>query len=320
MERFKPSYRRFHSKDYHKFQALKSKKTCPLPDDLNEANRLYALHSTELMDSDVNDPMFDRFASLAMRVFDVPMVMITFVDVDRVFCKSNIGILEDDPSSYPREYSFDAHVVLPDQSDVFIVEDTHEEDHFQRLPLVVSNPHVRFYAAAVLMSDEQKVGTLSLMDTTPKQMSYKDQMNLLDIGVSVSGIIKERRNISHNVSKLLATSMSHTLASFQLPVANFVSAIAKLPPLTVDSTVISNQHINNHGNNVDTMITTSTAEATRSHLSYGMDQFRLAMEVSIHPSTYIAVDLTPTITSPLLSLLYCTLHYYTLPYSTLLCS
>ena len=279
MQPFKPNYQRFHSKDWHKFQALRTKKTCPLPDDLNEANRLYVLHSTALMDSDVNDPMFDRFASLTMRVFSVPMVMVTFVDVDRVFCKANMGTLEDGGgSSYPRENSFEAHVILPDESDVFIVEDTQKDERFQHLPLVVSSPHVRFYAAAVLMSDGQKIGTLSLMDTIPRQMSVKDQMNLLDLGVAVSGLIKERRNMNHNVSQI---SASLIMASFQQPVANFVSAIAKLPPMMVDSTVSVN-----HRNTSELVMTTTSSPITaRSQLSHGMDQFRLAIKVHFHPHT-----------------------------------
>ena len=282
MQRFKSNYQRFHTKDFHKFQALRTKTTCPLPDEESEANRLYALQLTALMDSDVNDPIFDRFASLAMRVFDVPMVMITLVDVDRVFRKANIGTLGDSAaSSYPRETSFDAYVILPDESDVFVVEDTHNDRRFQQSPLVVSSPHVRFYAAAVLISDEQKVGTLSLMDTTPRQFSVKDQMNLLDLGVTVSGLIKERRNMNHNVSKISADLIKHTLVSFQQPIAKFMSTIAKIPPSTTDSTGATGHNKNSNGNNV--LIKTTSVVAARSLLTVGMGQFRLAMEVCNHP-------------------------------------
>ena len=66
-----------------------SRLTCPIPH--NEEERIYALRETELLDSDGDDPMFDRFASLARRLFKVPVAMVTFVDIDRQWFKANIG-------------------------------------------------------------------------------------------------------------------------------------------------------------------------------------------------------------------------------------
>ena len=66
-----------------------SRLTCPIP--YNEEERIQALRQTELLDSDGDDPMFDRFASLARRLFKVPVAMVTFVDIDRQWFKANIG-------------------------------------------------------------------------------------------------------------------------------------------------------------------------------------------------------------------------------------
>ena len=62
----------------------------PVPE--NEEERMLALRRSELLDSDADDPTFDRFASLAKRLFNVPIALITLVDDDRQWFKANIGL------------------------------------------------------------------------------------------------------------------------------------------------------------------------------------------------------------------------------------
>ena len=62
----------------------------PIPH--NESERIFTLRETELLDSDGDDPMFDRFASLAKRLFKVPIALVTLVDIDRQWFKANIGL------------------------------------------------------------------------------------------------------------------------------------------------------------------------------------------------------------------------------------
>lgn len=62
----------------------------PVP--ANEALRIFTLRQTQLLDSDPVDPSFDRFSTLAQRMFDVPIALITLVDIDRQWFKSNTGL------------------------------------------------------------------------------------------------------------------------------------------------------------------------------------------------------------------------------------
>ena len=63
---------------------------CPIP--LNEEDRMHMLRQTKLLDSDCDDPMFDRFTSLAKRIFKVPIALVSLVDIDRQWFKANIGL------------------------------------------------------------------------------------------------------------------------------------------------------------------------------------------------------------------------------------
>jgi hypothetical protein len=42
--------------------------------------------------SDNNEPVFDRFVSLAKRLFGVPIALVTIVDIDRSWFKTNMGL------------------------------------------------------------------------------------------------------------------------------------------------------------------------------------------------------------------------------------
>ena len=41
---------------------------------------------------DNNEPVFDRFVSLAKRLFGVPIALVTIVDIDRSWFKTNMGL------------------------------------------------------------------------------------------------------------------------------------------------------------------------------------------------------------------------------------
>ena len=62
----------------------------PIP--VNEALRVFTLKATEVLDSDTSEPSFDRFVALAQRIFDVPIALISLVDVDRQWFKANVGL------------------------------------------------------------------------------------------------------------------------------------------------------------------------------------------------------------------------------------
>ena len=136
----------------------------PFPPD--EFERLGCLTSLKILDT-APDVQFDRVTSLASSIFSVPIALVSLLDKDRQWFKSNHGLGAVRETS--RQISFCKHVIMPDAPDVTVVLDALADARFSANPLVLGWPHIRFYAGAPLrvLRDgvTRKIGTLCLIDT-----------------------------------------------------------------------------------------------------------------------------------------------------------
>jgi len=159
------------------------------PVSLNEPARLLALQSYEIMDSG-QEPRYDDIALLASRICRTPIALITLIDERRQWFKSRIGL---DRTELPRELGFCAHAIVePDK--VLTVVDARLDDRFASTPLVIGDPHVRFYAGAPLVSaDGHSLGTLCVIDREPRNLEPDQKDALLALSRQVVALMEERR-------------------------------------------------------------------------------------------------------------------------------
>lgn len=152
----------------------------PLPE--NEAERLAALRRLLLLDTPPEE-RFDRIVEFAAGEFNVPIVLISLVDSDRLWLKAKIGL---DACEAPRSTSFCAHAIHSQES--MIVPDATLDPRFSDNPLVTGEPGIRFYAGAPLaLEDGHRLGTLCLIDTEPRTLDALDLAilgTLRDLAVS----------------------------------------------------------------------------------------------------------------------------------------
>ncbi|APP84571.1 sensor domain-containing diguanylate cyclase [Xanthomonas hortorum pv. vitians] len=137
----------------------------------NEDDRLAALHDYQILDT-APEPSYDEFTAIAAAVCRTPMALISLIDTQRQWFKSRIGM---QPRETPRDLSFCAHAILePDQ--VMEVGDTHLDARFVDNALVTGEPQIRFYAGAPLLtSDGIALGTLCVLDRTPRRLSVAER-------------------------------------------------------------------------------------------------------------------------------------------------
>lgn len=149
--------------------------TTPVPE--NESQRLATLRALGLLDTPAEE-RFDRITRTVAYFFDVPIALISLIDLNRQWFKSCIGLPF---SETERGISFCTHAILDD--DIFVVPDAHADRRFADNPLVVNPPHIRFYAGCPLDgSDNTKMGTLCIMDHHPRQLTAAEQTRLRDLG------------------------------------------------------------------------------------------------------------------------------------------
>lgn len=105
--------------------------------------------SSDILFSDTSDPIFDRFTSLAKRLFNVPVALITIIDDDSFWIKSNAGVVN--MSEIAKGEAFCTHLFEADINSVFIVEDASRDVRFKDNRLVHGPHHLRFYAGEGLI-------------------------------------------------------------------------------------------------------------------------------------------------------------------------
>ncbi|MBU2170506.1 MAG: GAF domain-containing protein, partial [Gammaproteobacteria bacterium] len=131
-----------------------------------EAARLHALQSYAILDTPAEDG-FDQLATLAARLCLCPMAVVNFVDSERQWFKAAVGVPFQETE---RAIAFCAHA-LDGSRDPVVVPDATQHPAFAHNPMVLGDPHIRFYACVPLVNaDGFALGTLAVLDTAPHAM------------------------------------------------------------------------------------------------------------------------------------------------------
>ena len=157
---------------------------------------------------------------LASVICNSPIALITLMDYDLQFIKAKIGI---DSEEMPRSTSFCTHAIKIDE--IMVVNDASKDERFLDAPVVVNDPHIRFYASANLKSyDGYNVGTLCVYDTKPKDLNEQQIQCLSALANQVSHIMELDRSLNqvkeqNKILRDIAYVQSHELRQ---PVASIM--------------------------------------------------------------------------------------------------
>lgn len=154
----------------------------------HEKKRLKVLWQYEVLDT-VPEELFDDLTELAARICEAPIALISLVDEKRQWFKSKLGTNLKETS---RDISFCAHAIK--QADLFIVPDATLDPRFANNPLVTSDPKIRFYAGAPLITpDGYALGTLCIIDKVPRDLRPDQKEALVILARHVVSQLELRR-------------------------------------------------------------------------------------------------------------------------------
>lgn len=164
--------------------------SAPAPAPITDAARVAALQKYAILDTEP-EQAFDDLTLLASYICKTPIALISLVDEDRQWFKSKVGI---SVSQTSREIALCSIAIQ--QTDVMVVPDTLKDERFRNNPLVVSEPRIRFYAGAPLITEEgYALGTLCVVDQTPRDLSADQKEALQALSRLVLAQMEFRRNL-----------------------------------------------------------------------------------------------------------------------------
>lgn len=152
----------------------------PKPD--NEISRLSALRHLQVLDSPF-ESMFDDITKLASHVCDAPIALISLLDENRQWFKSQVGL--PGVTETHRDMAFCAHTIMT--PDLMEIEDATLDVRFATNPLVTGEPSIRFYAGApITLPQGESVGTLCVIDRKAHSLSEYQRETLRGLARLVS--------------------------------------------------------------------------------------------------------------------------------------
>lgn len=164
-----------------------------------ERQRLAALARYDMLDTP-REAAFDEVAALAAKLCDVPIAVVNLIGDRRQFFKAEVGL---GVRETPFESSFCAKAIL--EQDFLLVPDATQDRRFDGNPLVEGESHLRFYAGALLKTEEGlPIGTLCVLDHRPRQLTELQQETLRVLARQVMAQLELRRLLAERTEQLQA--------------------------------------------------------------------------------------------------------------------
>lgn len=157
-----------------------------------ESARVAALQSYITPSAPATEP-FITIVRITANLLRVPVAMISLIDRNDQWIKAAFGT---NLQQLPRAFAICNHVMV-EPSGSLVVADTLADPRFQSHPLVLGQPHVRFYAGVCLVdSDGYALGTLCVMDDKPGSIDLDALALLRKMAVeAVDALVRQRAGL-----------------------------------------------------------------------------------------------------------------------------
>ncbi|TCN32527.1 PAS domain S-box-containing protein [Sinorhizobium americanum] len=182
---------------------------------LGSRERLSVLHAAA-PDMTVADSDFEPLARLAASLFDAPIALVTLVDHEWEWFKAAVGTTE---TRTRTEESFCAHAI--GDRGPFLVLDASAHPVLRHNRKVAQAPFLRFYAGAPIVLGGQAVGTVCVLDGTPRAEIAAKQLDALqEIADAAASLLKLKDEARRRALKEAALSREEQRLGMALDAAN----------------------------------------------------------------------------------------------------
>ncbi|PWN38430.1 uncharacterized protein FA14DRAFT_115194, partial [Meira miltonrushii] len=188
-----------------------------MPPDESERRQALRRYGPPTVRGNVN---FERIAHLVKLVFNTKLVLISLVGEQTQFFQTEVGAkglgyTKDwlQKVAAPRDCSMCAHAILQPADEPLVVLDTLRDWRFAGNPLVIGDPHIRFYAGTPLRtSDGHNLGSLCIIDDVPwADFNPRLRHTLREFGRVV---MREMELIRDTIHLRTQDRMQHSIESF----------------------------------------------------------------------------------------------------------
>ncbi len=176
-----------------------------------EAARLAALAGYRILDTP-RERDFDDVAALASEICGTPIAVVNLIGDGRQFFKAEVGL---GVRETPLESSFCAKAILEDE--FLVVPDATRDPRFHGNPLVTGEPGLRFYAGALLRTEDgHAIGTVCVLDVVPRELTALQERTLRVLARQVMKQLELRRTVEERdraqaEQRVLNEELSHRL-------------------------------------------------------------------------------------------------------------
>jgi signal transduction histidine kinase len=229
----------------------------PIP--ANEAERQAELDLLGILDT-LPEEEFDNLTKLAAQICGTPISLVSLIDINRQWFKSKQGL---DATETSREFSFCAHAIN-NPYEVFIVQDSRQDQRFANNPLVTGHPNVVFYAGVPLVTKSgNALGSFCVIDNEPRTLNPGQIESLRALAKQVVRLFELRKiNVELEKSKNELALKNDELEKFAYTVSHDIKA--PLSNIVIAANIIKEDYsskLDEEGNNMINYLVGSSVKA-----------------------------------------------------------
>jgi len=252
----------------------------------NEVERLQALREYSILDT-LPEQDFEDITKIASEICQTPIALITLVDSDRQWFKSNRGL---NVTETPRDYAFCAHAINS-PNEILTVKDSRQDIRFVDNPLVTGYPNVIFYAGVPLINPAGfSLGTICVIDNKPRELSEKQLDSLRSLSNQAVRLLEfKKMNKMLQESQKEIQTRNDELEQFAYVVSHDIkSPLNNIISLTTFFTNDQKGKIDSEGEQIIKHITNSSLRLKS--LIDGIISHYMGFNISVSDSKEINVD------------------------------